>query len=160
VTTRVRVVLSIAGVIGVALVGLIGTGMYSVFRNLRVTQPTLGAATAQLDEVRHRFPQRAPLIEIDDALRGRVHVNHPPRTAPLTHLEGFEILVWKADEQKLVRTRAPLWMMRFSTLNLLSELGLMPGTLQLTVDDVERYGPGVVIDFTGPRGDRALVVVQ
>ena len=131
-----------------------------VLRNLSITRSTASVAAAQFDELRRRFLERPPLIQIDDPLHARVHVNHPPRSAPLAPLDGFEILVWQADQQKLVHTRAPLWMMRFSALNVMSELGIAPGSVQVTVDDVQRYGPGVVVDFTSPKGDRALVVVR
>jgi hypothetical protein len=137
-----------------------GTGAFIVLRNLRITRPAASTLDAQFDEVRHRFPARPPLIQIDDPLRGRVHVNHPPDSAPLQHLDRFEILAWEAEDGKLVQTRAPIWMMRFSSLNLLSEFGLAPGSIRLTVDDVERYGPGIVVDFTSPKGDRVLVIVQ
>jgi hypothetical protein len=160
VQTRTRVVLSLAAVAVVGIVALMGTGAFIVLRNLRITRPPASAMDAHFNDVRHRFPPRPPLIEIDDPLRGRVHVNHPPDSAPLQRLDRFEILAWQAEEGKLVQTRAPIWMMRFSTLNLLSEFGLAPGSMRLTVDDVQRYGPGVVLDFTSPKGDRALVVVQ
>ena len=98
-----------------------GTGAFIVLRNLRITRPAASTLDAQFDEVRHRFPPRPPLIQIEDPLRVRVHVNHPPDSAPLQRLERFEILAWDAEEEKLVQTRAPIWMMRFSSLNLLSE---------------------------------------
>ena len=158
--TKVKIVLSVVAALVICLIALAGTGAFIVFRNLSVTRPTSSDAAVQIDALRRRFPARAPLIDIDDAARGRVHVNHPPLSAPLKHLEEFEILAWQADEGKLVHTRAPIWMMRFSTLNVLSEFGLAPASVRLTVDDVERYGPGVVLDFTSPKGDHALVVVR
>ena len=158
--TRTRVILSLVAVAVIGIVALMGTGAVIVLRNLRITRPAASTLDAQFDEVRHRFPARPPLIQIDDPLRSRVHVNHPPDSAPLQRLDRFEILAWQAEDEKLVQTRAPIWMMRFSMLNLLSEFGLAPGSLRLTVDDVQRYGPGVVIDFTSPKGDRVLIIAQ
>jgi hypothetical protein len=160
VKTRTRVILSLVAIAVIGLVALMGTGAVIVLRNLRITRPAASTLDAQFDEVRRRFPARPPLIQIDDPLRGRAHVNHPPDAAPLQHLDRFEILAWQAEEEKLVQTRAPIWMMRFSMLNLLSEFGLAPGSLRLTVDDVQRYGPGIMIDFTSPKGDRVLVITQ
>ena len=158
--TRTRYLLLIVAVLVIALVAVVGRGVYIVVKNLSITESTAALAAVQFDEIRRRFPERAPLIEIKDPRRSRVRVNHPPRTAPLVHVDGFEILVWKADDQELTHTKAPLWMMRLSTLSILSQVGLVPSSLQLTVDDVERNGPGVVIDFTSPKGDRVLVVAQ
>ena len=158
--TRTRVALALVAVAVVGVVALMGTGAFIILRNLRITRPAANTLDARFDDVRHRFPARPPLIQIDDPLHGRVHVNHPPDSAPLQRLDRFEILAWQAEDEKLVQTRAPIWMMRFSMLNLLSEFGLAPGSLRLTVDDVQRYGPGVVIDFTSPKGDRVLVIAQ
>ena len=159
-TTRTRALLLVVAVAVLALVALMGRGAYIVLHNLSVTRSTARLAAAQFDELRRPFPERPPLIQIDDPRHARVHVNHPLRSAPLAALEGFEILVWQADEEKIVHTRAPLWMMRFSALSVMSELGIAPGSVQVTVDDVQRYGPGVIVDYTSPKGDRALVVVR
>src|SRR5438128_9114933 len=116
-TTRVRVLLLVAGVVVVAFVALVGRGAYIVLHNLSITSSTASAAALQFDQLRRRVPERTPLIQIDDPMRARVLVNHPPRNAPLTHVDGFEMLVWKADDQELTHTKAPLWMMRLSTMN-------------------------------------------
>jgi flagellar motor switch/type III secretory pathway protein FliN len=50
--------------------------------------------------------------------------------------------------------------MTFSVENLLANVGVRLGGLSLTVADVERYGPGVVLDFTPPPGGRVLVWVE
>ena len=105
----------------VGVVALMGTGAFIILSNLRITRPAASTLAARFDEVRRRFPTRPPLIQVDDALRRRVHVNHPPDSAPLRRLDRFEILAWQAEDEKLVQTRAPVWMMRFSMLNLLSE---------------------------------------
>lgn len=50
--------------------------------------------------------------------------------------------------------------MNFSADDLLARFGVPVGGLSLTVADVERYGPGVMLDFTPPAGGRVLVWVQ
>jgi hypothetical protein len=46
-----------------------------------------------------------------------------------------------------MRTDVAPWLMRFSTLNLASQLGIAPAKFRLTVSDVQRYGPGIVCRF-------------
>ena len=41
--------------------------------------------------------------------------------------------------------------------HVLSKLGVGPANLRLTVQDLERYGSGIVIDFGHPGKDRAIV---
>ena len=73
---------------------------------------------------------------------------------------ALKVLTWKAEDQELVRLEIPLWMMRFSFSNLMSQAGLGFGSLNLTTDDVQRYGPGVIADFKTPDGNRVLVWAQ
>lgn len=158
-TRRTRIVLGVVGVAVVLVVGLLGTGAFIVLRNLRITETTAAEAASVIDEARARYASRPPLIEIDPA-RKYVHVNRPPTTEARKSVDHIEIFAWQAEEGKLVRTRAPIWLMRFSMINVLSQLGVTPDAVRLTVDDVERYGQGRLVDVTTPGGDRALVLVQ
>lgn len=54
----------------------------------------------------------------------------------------------------------PLWLMRFSTLNITSQLGIAPEKLRLTVGDVQRYGPGIIADYSAEGSFRVLVWVD
>jgi len=159
VTRRTRVVLGVVGVAVALVVGLLGTGAFIVLRNLRITESTPAEAAALIDEARARYTSRPPLIEIDP-VRKSVHINRPSPAEARKPVDHIEIFAWQADEGKLVRTRAPLWLMRFSMMNVLSQFGLTPDAVRVTVDDVERYGQGRLVDVTTPAGDRALVLVQ
>ena len=50
--------------------------------------------------------------------------------------------------------------MRFSTVNIASQLGIAPAKFRLTVSDVERYGPGIVVDYGSQGASRVLVWVD
>jgi hypothetical protein len=70
------------------------------------------------------------------------------------------VLAFDGRTGKLVRSRAPVWWMNFSAESLLARVGAPLGAVALTVADVERYGPGVVLDFSPPAGGRVLVWVE
>lgn len=95
-----------------------------------------------------------------DPRQGAIRVNRPPVSAERRHVEAFYVLAWTGADQKLVRTSAPIWLMRLSLQNMASTLGLGGGPWNLTVADVERYGPGLILDFNQPGGGRVLVWVQ
>lgn len=143
----------LAGVLA-AVAGLI------VWRNTTVTRSAEPEAMQELQRVRDRFPGRRPLVEIEDPLVLEVSVNRPPASAARQRVEAFHVLAWTGRDQKLVRTSAPVWMMRFSLENMAAQIGLPAGPLNLTVEDVERYGPGIVLDFSPPGGGRVLVWVE
>jgi hypothetical protein len=59
-----------------------------------------------------------------------------------------------------MRADAPLWLLRFSSINVASRLGLAPDRFRLTVDDIQRYGPGIIADYGSPGKFRILVWVE
>ena len=157
--TWVKVTIAGAAVVVIGFLALAGTGAYFVLRHLDKRSATEADTRRDFETIRARFGSRPPLIEIVDARAADVRINR------LANPEGgrvatFHVLAWKAEDQELVRTDAPLWLMRFSTVNVLSQLGIGPGNLRLTVRDVERYGPGIVIDYGRPGSDHVLVWVD
>jgi hypothetical protein len=54
----------------------------------------------------------------------------------------------------------PVWLMRFSSVNILSQLGLAPSRYRLTVQDLQRYGPGIALDYRQPNGHHVLMWVE
>lgn len=58
---------------------------------------------------------------------------------------------------RVMRARVPLWLMRFSSVNILSQLGLAPERFRLTADDLAAFGPGIVADYVKP-GEISVIV--
>jgi hypothetical protein len=44
--------------------------------------------------------------------------------------------------------------------NIASQLGIAPAKFRLTVSDIERYGPGIVVDYGSQGAFRVLVWVD
>jgi hypothetical protein len=51
-------------------------------------------------------------------------------------------------------------LMRFSSLNVLSHLGIAPSRYRVTVEDVARFGPGVIVDYRDPGNQQVLIWVE
>jgi hypothetical protein len=156
VRTWAKVTLGVAALVALAYLALAGTGAYFVLRHLDTRSSTEAAAMRELDALRGRFGARPPLVEIADARSGDIRINRDPGTDAKA-ITTLHVLAWKAESHELVRMEVPLWLARFSALNVLSKLGVGPAKLRLSVQDIERYGPGVVIDFGGSGADRAVV---
>lgn len=146
-----------AAVLGFAV--LAGTGAYFVFRHFDKRPGTEAGTLPDFEAVRSRFAPRPPLVEIGEPLSANIRVNRVPGTDPKP-VETIHIMAWKAEDGELVRTEVPLWLMRFSSVNILSQLHVMPDRVRLTVDDVRRYGPGIVVDTVRPGVYRVLVWVD
>ena len=153
---------TLAGFVGVIVLFLVvaGVGGYYVFRHLETSQTTETATLEQFDAIRKKFPERPPLVEIINPQAGDIRINKS------THPDGVEattlhVLTWNRDEggEKL-QTDVPLWLMRFSSFNILSKLGVTPSKYRLVVHDIERYGPGIVADYRRPGQSHVLIWAQ
>jgi hypothetical protein len=156
-------------VVGIVVVGIIGiiamaaAGLYFFTRNIQTTQASPAAATRSFDEVKARFAAQKPLIELDDDgdfLRSNLDRERPPNPPVLNHLH---MMVFDARKGRVVRFKLPFWLLRWrrgeSVINFDGhEMNLED--LKITVEDLERFGPTLVVDHKSSRGDRVLVWSQ
>lgn len=142
-----------------ALAALGGTAAYYVMRNLEERPAGEAEAVKLIEGVKARFGPRPPLIEVADPRRADVRINRAA-DASATRVDTIHVLNWKSETNELSRVEMPLWLMRFSSINLASNLNIIPAKLSLTVADVERYGPGIIVDYGSPGTSRVLVWVD
>jgi hypothetical protein len=157
--TWVKATLGGVALIVVALVALGATGAYFVLRHMEKRAGSEAEVVQAMDAVKARFRSRPPLIEIIDPQRADIRINRPVE-ASAPRVDTIHVINWKSDTGELIRTDVPLWLMRFSTLNIASQLGIAPEKFRLTVGDVERYGPGIVVDYGSQGAFRMLVWVD
>jgi hypothetical protein len=145
--------------LAVGLLALAGTGAYFVLRNLERQQTAEAESVKAIEAVKARFVGRTPLLEIIDPRRADIRINRPAE-ASSSPVDTVHVINWKSDTGELTRAELPLWLMRFSSINILSQLGIAPDRFRLTVSDVERYGPGIIVDYGTPGSFRTLVWVD
>ena len=157
---RTWVKVTIIGVVVVALglAALAGTGAYFFFRHLDTGAATETDTLRDFDALRARFGTRPPLVEIRNPREGDIQINRTP------HPEGrrattIHILAWNADGDRMA-SDLPLWLMRFSSVNIASHLGVAPEKFRLTVEDVARYGPGIVAEVRQPGKSDVMIWVD
>jgi hypothetical protein len=143
----------------VAFAALAGTGAYYFLRHLEVRGGAEADIVKEIDGIRSKYGSREPLITLVNPKAVDVRINR--ESHPQGHQAStLHILTWTAEDGERLQTDLPLWLMRFSTLNILSRLGLAPDKFRLTVRDVERYGPGVVIHLRETGVRHALIWVE
>jgi len=157
--TWVKASLGGLALIAVAVVALAATAAYFVLRNMDKRAGSEADVVQAVDAVKARFGSRPPLIEIVDPERADIRINRPVE-ASASRVNTIHVINWKSDTAELSRADFPLWLMRFSTVNIASRLGIAPEKFRLTVGDVERYGPGIVVDYGFEGAFRLLVWVD
>jgi hypothetical protein len=129
------------------------------FRHLSVRTVAEADTKTDFEAVRARFAGRAPLVEIRNLKAGDLVINktsHPQGLRATT----VHVMAWSREENRLMRTDLPLWLMRFSSINILSHLGVVPAKYQLTANDLATYGPGIVVDSRQPGTSQVLIWLE
>jgi hypothetical protein len=157
--TWVKATIVGAALVAAGMAALAAITGYFVFRSFEKERTPEAVAVREMDSIRGRFGVRPPLVEILDLRSMDVRVNRLANTAG-ARVHTVHVVNWKVEDDEFVRTEFPLWLMRFSSVNLLSQLGITPVKLRLTVQDVERYGPGVIVDYNQPGALRLLIWVD
>jgi len=147
-------------VVGVVLVGVVG---YVIYQQLAIQAKTASAVGAdeEFAQIVAKFEGQKPYLVIKD---GEPVVSEAPAAAPGKPVEALHIIVWDPDEQKVVKLNMPFWLLRMTKGQPIKiSTNDEPGEamkLTVTVDDLERRGPGLVLDHREATGQRVLVWAQ
>jgi hypothetical protein len=157
----------VVGVVVTGLIGLIvlaGAGMYYFARHVETQPMPREQAEQAFEEARAPFAKQRPLIEIDEDDRvKRLDLDRKP-AADARPPEYLHILAFDPEDERIVRLRIPFWMLKLGdqgTINLGRdgrEIDL--DKLELKIADLERFGPTLILDHRGSRGERVLVWSQ
>lgn len=156
-------------VIGVAAVGILfviamaAAGIYYFTQHIETKKATPAVAASEFNEVRERFHGQKPLIELDE--RGRFLRSNVDRPTPANARtpEAIHVLAFDPDDEGLVKLTVPFWLLRLKMDNSKIDFGnssVRLEDLKVTVEDLERFGPTLILDQTNAGGDRVLVWSQ
>ena len=145
-------------VLGVAIcviVVAVGSAAWLYLSAVESIDADEASANRSFDDVRARFSGAQPILELRDGQP--VLVRKAPAVSPVRKLQNAQVLSWNAEEGTLTRITLPLWLLRLKT----SPIDLTPGgggaPITLTLEDVERYGPALLLDYTDEDGQRSIV---
>jgi hypothetical protein len=129
-------------------VALVGTGIYLFSRHIDARHVTRVQADAEFDAIRHQFNDAAPLLEIknDKVLANRLEERAGTYSGPLPTM--LNVLAYDRNESKRVHLSIPLWLLHMKGKMKLQGEDMGLERLDLSVDDIERAGPALLIDHT------------
>ena len=157
-TRRGKILLTIAIVVPVAFLIFAATVAYVILSTIETTRSAPDAATATMEEVRRAYPARPPLIEVVNLRAADVRINRDPNR-PRKPVDKLHFLIWDPDAQEVTRGSAPAWVARMRV-SITGIGGWSFSDLHVTMEDIERYAPGIVVDFKTPEGEQVLVWVR
>jgi hypothetical protein len=156
----VWIVVGVAVFCVLALVAVVGGAFFYMSRHIHTKSVTPASAAREFDTVRSGVAGQKPLIELDrngHFLRANTDRPAPPHvTAP----DSLHVLAFDPADGRIVQFNIPFWLLRMKTGNARIDLNgnrMDLEDLRLTVQDLERQGPALIVDHQAPDGDRVLV---
>jgi hypothetical protein len=144
-------------IVGAALV--VGGG-WLAYQNLslQTEQVTEANAEVEFEQLRERFAGQQPLVVIDEHGAGRVVPRESRASAPI---EWVHLVAYDPGDGKVTRMRMPFWLLRLAPgqgdIKFGNEGEVDLPNVQLTMQDVEAAGPGLILDHTDARGQQVLI---
>ena len=160
VKTWVWVVVGIAVFCVLALVAVVGGAFFYMSRHIQTKAATPASAAREFEAVRAGFAGQRPLIELDRNGRFlRANTDRPaPAHAPVP--DQLRVLAFDPSDGRMVQVSVPFWLLRMKSHNATIDLNgsrMDLEDLRLTIQDLERQGPALIVDHQAPDGDRVLV---
>jgi hypothetical protein len=160
VRTWVWIVVAIAVVCILGLVAMAGVGFYFVTKYIDTSEASPAMAAQQFDAVKAGFGDQKPLVELDSHGQFlRANTDRPVK-AQTPVPEQLHLLAFDPSEGRIVRFRLPFWVLKMKMGNTTIDLNgnrMELEDLKLTVEDLERIGPALIVDHRGSDGTRVLV---
>jgi hypothetical protein len=154
-------------VVGVVVLGILGViamaaaGLWFVKSHVDIRPTTVAAASEDFQTVRKRFSTQRPLIELDD--RGNFLHANTDRPAGTVAPQTLNIMAFDPKDERVVRMDLPFWLLRLKMRGARFDVGsgnVDLAKLRLTVEDLERFGPTLILDHKDSDGSRVLVWSQ
>jgi hypothetical protein len=151
-------------VIGIVTLGVLGivsmaaAGLWFVRSHINVQTATAAVVAPEFDSVRAKFSGQRPLIELDE--HGDFLRANTDRAAGSVRPHTLHVMVFDNDDDKVIRMELPFWLLRLKSGGTRFSLGdgdVDLARLRLTVEDLERYGPTLILDHKDRRGAHVLV---
>jgi hypothetical protein len=152
---RILILLLVAATLGLAVFAFLASNAVTVER------ADESDAARRFLAARAAFGSALPMLEVEPS--GRVVRRPSPPREGAGHLERFRILVYQAQQRRLVQADAPFWFVSIKGPALqyaVRDTGVDLDRLGVTAADLQRHGPGPILDETRQNGDRVLVWVE
>lgn len=153
-------------VLGIVVFGILGViamaaaGLWFVKSHVDVRTMTTAVATQDFQAVRQRFATQQPLIELDE--HGTFLRANTDRPAGTLRPQTLNVMAFDSGDEKIVRMALPFWLLRLKG-NGRFDIGrgnVDLARMRITVEDLERYGPTLILDQKDTDGSRVLVWSQ
>lgn len=160
--TWLWIVLGVFFVLAIVAIGGIIFSVAFVRQNMTISDMSVASANAQFEEVRAKFTGQQPLIRLVDG-RPQYDADRATESPSTTPLKTMHVMAWDDEEEKLVTFSLPFWLLRLKSgpihLSAYSQ-GWDDRGVSFRVEDLERHGPGLLLDVDEQNEGRVIIWVE
>jgi hypothetical protein len=167
--SRIRSILRrICLVAAVAVFGVAGVGTWFVLSHRNAAATSAEVAEVEFSQLRARFSSEQPLLD----MTRREASDTASRSDGQAPLRSFHTVIFDTrGGQRMVRIDVPYWFARrfagsahqfvwLGQLTFLDDTEFDPEPIRLPLDQLERRGPGLVVDYRHPGGGQFISWVE
>jgi type II secretory pathway pseudopilin PulG len=160
--TWISILIAAVVIVGIIAVSAVGGTAYFIYRHVHTQFVQTENADRQFADARARFAGQQPLIEMRKGDEPFLHREIIPKDMPATKLDTLRVLAYDTRANKLVNVSIPMWLLRLAPSNHFSfmkdnGIDFDSDRVHITLDDLERRGPGLLLDQADRRGSQVLV---
>ena len=162
--TWISILIAAVIIVGIMAVAVVGGTVFFFSRHISTQFTPSDNAAQQFAQARQRFAGQQPLIEMRKGDQPLLHREAIPKTMSPVKLDTLRVLAYDTNAGKLVHVSIPFWLLRlapsknFSMANNGFDLDNFDADrMHLTLEDLERRGPGLILDQADRRGSQVLV---
>jgi hypothetical protein len=155
--TWMAIAIAVPIIVVMAMVALVVGGIYFASRHISRTSMPPQEASAELDRAAARFANQTPLVDLQ---HDSLVVDHAP-SRPRKDVASLHVLAYDMRDGKLVNITISGWLLHrlgggstAMTVNGIDIVGGRNG--RVTMKDIERHGPGLILDSGDRDGERVL----
>jgi len=160
--TWISIIVAAVIIVGILAVSAVGGTAYFIYRHVHTQFTPVENADRQFADARARFAGQQPLIEMRKGDEPFLHREVIPKEMPAAKLDTLRVLAYDTRANKLVNVSIPMWLLRLAPSNKFSfmkdnGIDFDSDRMHISLDDIERRGPGLILDQADRRGSQVLV---
>jgi hypothetical protein len=133
-----------------------------VRQNMTIAEMSAASAVDEFEKVRTRFAGQQPLIQMVDG-KPQYIAERATESSSGNPLTTMHVMAWDDEERKLVTFSLPFWLLRLKSgpiqLSAYSQ-GWDDRGVSFRVEDLEKHGPGLLMDVNESSEGRVIIWVE
>lgn len=155
----IPIVVGVLILLAFVAIGVIGLTINYFRQHMEISASSESDAMRQFDEILAKFPGQQPLIQLVDG-RPQYVAERATRESAQPMLNALHVIAYDRNKGQVVTFSLPFWLLRMKSGPLrisAYQQGWDDRGLTFQVEDIEKHGPGIIMDATERRDGRVLI---